>query len=473
MRKSWPIGLTRREVISLFGGAAVGSVLPGGPVLAAQAPNPQVVDAQGEFLIRGGQVVSVDPATGTLPRADVHLRGGLIQAIGQNLTAPNATLIDASNMIVMPGFVETHWHMWTTLWRGIAEDATDYFRLQSWSANYTPEDHYVAVRYAALEAINAGITTVHNWAHGVRTLDDVEAELRALAESGLRARMGHAALIGGQPVSASDLRRSLAWIQGNGGGRLSLSMLLDGAREHFAGQVRLARELGLKTMSDHGAFLSQPPELLGPEFLYTHGTSLTAEQIRLIAQRGIKVGLCPGTDPMIGAGLPPIIALLDGGVPLENISFTVDVTAQTPADPFEMLRTLVNAGRIQQLQMTDLGAIARANPDWRFPYRDALRVGTSSGANVLGIADQVGTLTPGKRADVILVRVTDVNMLPAPDTDPVMQLIQHGQPANVDTVFIDGHLRKQGGKLVGVDAAKIVAEAATAQRALRTRVQTR
>lgn len=466
-------GVTRREVLSLFGAAAVGSVMQGRPALAAQAAGRQAGSARGEYLIRGGQVVSVDPALGTLPRADVHIRGGLIQAIGQDLTAPGATVIDASNRIVMPGFVETHWHMWNSIWRGMTEDATDYFRSQGLSAYYTPEDHYTAVLYAAAEAINAGITTCHNWAHGVRGYADVEAELQALADSGLRARMGYAGVIGGVPTSTADLRRALAWIEANGNDRLSLSMLLDGAGEHFARQVRLARELGLKTISDHGAFLAQQPDLLGPEFLYTHGTSLTPEQINLIATRGIKVGLCPGTDPMIGAGLPPIIALLDGGVPIEHISFTVDVTAQTPADPFEMLRTLVNAGRIQQLQVTDLGAIARANPDWRFSYRDALRVGTASGASVLGIADLAGSLTPGKRADVIVVRMTDINMLPAPDTDPVMQLIQHGQPANVETVFIDGRLRKEGGRLVGVDVEKIVANAAAAQAAVRARGQAR
>lgn len=465
-------GVTRREVLSLLGASAVGGAIPGGVAFAAQAPNSPASNAQGEFLIRGGQVVSVDPAIGTLARADVHIRDGVIQAVGPNLSAPAAMVVDAAQRVVMPGFVETHWHMWNSVWRGLAEDATDYFRMQSWAQYYTPQDHYAAVMYAALEAINSGITTVHNWAHGVRSYSDVEAEMRALRDSGLRGRMGYVGVIGGVPTSEADLRKALGWIEANVRGRLSLSMLLDGAREHFTAQVQLARALGIKTITDHGGFMSQP-DLLGPEFLYTHGTSLTPEQIRLIAQRGIKVGLCPGTDPMIGAGLPPMHALLTGGVPLDNISITVDVTAQTPADPFEMLRTLVNASRIQQMNSTSLGAIAQANPDWLFSYRDAVRVGTLSGANVLGIADQVGSLTPGKRADVIVVRLTDVNMLPATGTDPAMQLIQHGQPANVETVFIDGQLRKQAGRIVGLDVDRIMAEAVALQVALRERAQPR
>jgi cytosine/adenosine deaminase-related metal-dependent hydrolase len=292
--------------------------------------------------------------------------------------------------------------------------------------------------------------------------------MRALSTLGMRARMGYMGVIGGNPTSADDLRRALAWIAANGQGRLSLSMLLDGAGRHFADQVRLARELGLRTITDHGGFLAFP-DLIGPDFLYTHGTALTSEQIALIADRGIKVGLCPGTDPMIGAGLPPIDALRAAGVPLANISMTVDVNAQTPVDPFAMLRTLVNAGRIQQARMTNLQAIAQANLPWRLSYADALRIGTVSGANCLGLSDQTGSLTPGKRADVIMIRTTDPNMLPAPGANANFQLIQHGLPSNVDTVFIDGIVRKRGGTMVGLDLAKVGADAASVQAALRQR----
>jgi cytosine/adenosine deaminase-related metal-dependent hydrolase len=282
--------------------------------------------------------------------------------------------------------------------------------------------------------------------------------------------MGYVGVTRTGVTSRADFERALDWIAQNGEGRLSLSMLLDGANDRFRDLVRLGRELRLKTITDHGGFMAFP-DLVGPEFLLTHGTSLTTEQIAVIAQRGVKVGLCPGTDPLIGAGLPPILALLNGGVPLANLSFTVDVTAQSPADPFEMLRTLVNAGRIQQAASSSLTAIAQAGPAWRFSYRHAIELGTLSGANVLGIADQTGSLAPGKRADVIVVRKGDVNMMPAPDTDATMQLVQHAQPANVDTVFIDGRLRKQAGRLVGVDVGRVVADAAASQAAIRERAR--
>ena len=464
MPKENSAGVRRREIVAL--GAAVAGGLAAGTRGNAAQRSP----SGGEFLLRGGHVVSVDPTIGEIPRGDVHIRDGVIVAVRDGISAPGATVIDARDQIIMPGFVDTHWHMWTSMWRGMAADAADYFRyLRSMGEYYTVDDHYKAVLYAALEGVNAGITSCHNWAHGVRNFADLEAEMKALADSGLRARMGYVGVTRSGPTSAAYFRRALDWIAMNGQGRLSLSVLLDGATgDQFAALVRLGRELGLKTISGHGNLFAAP-DLMGPEFLVTHGVGLTPEQIRVIAARGVKIGLCPGTDTLSGAGLPPVQALLSGGVPLSNISFTVDTTAQTPADPFESLRTLVAAGRMQQAGGSGDAAPGRPSPKWLLNYRQAVELGTLSGANVLGIADQTGSLTPGKRADVIMVRKDDINMLPASDTDPTMQLIQHAQPANVDTVFIDGRLRKRAGRLVGVEVRKVVAEVAAVQAALRQR----
>lgn len=420
------------------------------------------------FLIRGGQVLTLDSSTGDFPAGDVLIRDGQIVTVAEQIDVGDAEVIDATDCIVMPGFVETHWHMWNSLWRGMVADASAYFRMGSLAEHYTTEDHYTSVLYAACDAINAGITTCHNWAHGIRNGADVEAEMRALRDAGIRARMGYLGTLPGGPTTAAGLQAAIDWAQANGDGRITVGMLLDGAGDTLTSQVRFARDLGLKTITDHGGLL-QHPELFGPELLVTHGTSLSPAAIELIAENDIKVGLCPTTDPMIGAGLPPIYALLTGGVPLSNISFTVDVSAQTPADPFEMMRTLVNAGRIQQAQTTNLMAIAQGAPEWRFTYRDALELGTRSGASVLGIADQIGSLTPGRRADVIMVRKDDINMLPAPETDAAYQLVQHAQPVNVDTVIIDGRLRKHAGTLVDIDLDAVVASAAAAQTAIRRR----
>lgn len=193
----------------------------------------------------------------------------------------------------------------------------------------------------------------------------------------------------------------------------------------------------------------------------------------MIAGKKLGVALCPATDPMIGAGLPPVYALLKGGVHLDNISCSIDVTCQSPADPFANMRTLVNSSRIQQVEESkltgDLLGIAKKGLKWAFSYRDAIRVGTLSGAHGLGLSDQVGSLTPGKRADVVLVRTDEPNMLPSANTNPAFQIVQHALPTNVDTVIIDGIIRKRGGRLTGVDVHAVIEKAAQAQEAIRKR----
>lgn len=463
--------MTRRGALGAIGASLLTSVATSGQPASAEE-DAAAVRSSREFLIRGGYVLPVDPAMKDLVKGDVHIRDGEIVAVAETINAPKAEVVDAAEMIVMPGFVDTHWHMWNSIWRGIANDATEYFSRHALLPYYTVEDHRTAVQYAALEAINAGITTCHNWAHGLRDYNDVEAELQALADTGIRAKMSYSGVIQSVATSIEDLQRALDWIAANGKGRLGLGMTLDGAGEHFAPQVKMARKLGLRPITDHGTFMAFP-DLIGPEFIFTHGAGIAPETVAIIAEKKIGVALCPSTDPMIGNGLPPVYALLSGGVALENVSFSVDVTSQTAADPFACLRTLVNSGRIQQVEASklagDLMGIVHAGLKWAFSYRDAVQVGTLSGANVLGLADQVGSLTPGKRADIILVRTDAPNMLPADNTNPTFQLIQHGEPVNVDTVIIDGVIRKRHGKLTGLDVGAIVAKAALAQVEIRKR----
>ena len=456
--------LSRRGALGALGGAVA---LGFASKAFAQTTNSDA-DQANELLLRGGYILSMDPALGDLEIGDVHIRDGEIIEIAPEIAAPGAMVIDARNTVVMPGFVDTHWHMWNSTWRGMANDASAYFALRGLGAVYTPEDHYAALKYAALDAINAGFTTTHNWAHGVDSVEDAEAELQALREIGIRAKLGLPALLGGEPTTREQIQRLLDWIAENGEGRLGLGMILDGAGDALAERIELARSLKLRPITDHSGTIARP-DLLGPEMLYTHGTDVTPEQIAAIVETGTGVALCPGPDPMIGAGLPPIHALLAGGVPLSQISMTLDVTAQTPTDPFSMLRTIVDAGRIQQANNTNLRAVAQAAPDWLLSYRDALAIGTSSGANVLGLGDQVGTLAVGKRADIITVRMDAINMMPAPNTNKTYLLVQNGLPSNVDTVIVDGRVRKQAGTLVGVDVADVVAQAAASQEAVRQR----
>lgn len=432
---------------------------------------------RGEYIVRGGYILSIDPGIGDLPRGDVHLRDGVIVAVSSHVEAPGAEIIDARNCVVMPGFVDVHWHMWSAIWRGMGHDAVQYFGLHRLAPFYTADDHYSAVRYAALEAVNAGLTTCHNWAHGIRSFEDAEAEMRALVDSGLRARFAYGDTPPGvmQSIGATELGRALSWLEEHGDRRISLGIAIHNAKA-LPDEVRAARELGLKTIAPHTDY-SQHWDLVGPDFLYTHGAGASSERIALVAAKRMKVGLCPSTDPLVGAGLSPLQEMIAGGVAFEDIGFSVDVTSQSAVDPFAAMRLLLGSARIAQRRGTSFeqvvaqDAFGSGPPTPLMRPRRLIELATLNGARVLGLEAVTGSLTPGKRADVILVRTDHVNMLPAPDTNPTFQLVQSAQPANVDAVIADGRILKQAGRILHVDVAAAIAGAAAAQSAIRQRAK--
>src|SRR3984957_8856720 len=268
------------------------------------------------LLIRGGYVLTMDSA-GDLPGADVHLRDGVIQQVGPDLDVPGAEVIDASGKIVAPGLVDTHWHMWNTLLRGMSDgrptpdgpDGGGYFATcVGVGRHFLPDDTYAGTRLAAAEAIDAGITTVHDWAHNIRGRDWAEAGLRALGESGLRARFsygyatGHAndqlmalddlaAIRSAWPFDHADDRIHLgvAW-RGTGGSNPAMRV----APELYRAEIAAARELGLP-VSVHacgpaaaaGQIRTYAEEgLLGPDLQLVHLNNASRAEIVLAAQAG-------------------------------------------------------------------------------------------------------------------------------------------------------------------------------------------
>ena len=164
-----------------------------GAVGAAEAGPRTGAGQRAALLVRGGYVITMDPGTGDIPGGDVLVGGGMIAAVGTGLAAPaGATEVDATGMIVAPGLVDTHWHMWNTLLRGMSEGGPGYFRLcRSLGPAFAAEDVYQGTLLGSAEAISSGITTVHDWCHNIRTPAHAEAGLRALAQAGLRARFSH------------------------------------------------------------------------------------------------------------------------------------------------------------------------------------------------------------------------------------------------------------------------------------------
>jgi cytosine/adenosine deaminase-related metal-dependent hydrolase len=437
-------------------------------------PAPQL-PARGEFVVRDAIVLTMDPALGDLPSGDVHVRDGAIVAVGTNLAAPGAEVVDGRNMIALPGLIDTHWHLWNSQARNLIADGPElgYFPVvMRLGQVYMPEDTYRGVMLGVAEAINSGVTTVHDWAHNVRSPADADADLRALADAGIRARFsygfrhGHAV---DQPMDRTDLARvQREWFAGGPTSRDGLLTLGICSRGHPAlTQVHVAQADVLRGDWEHARSLGLPITLhgsaagtgetledwLAADTQLVHGVNLNERDRAILAEKGVHLSVSPYSEARVTTVPPQITEMLAAGV-LVSLSFDASGIAAN-ADMFATIRMAVDLEHIRQRDVFAL------------PPRQALELATINGAQDLGIADRVGSLTPGKRADLILVRTTDLNM--APLVDPIIALVDCAQPSNVDTVIVDGRILKRGGQLTAIDTAKVVAEAAESLAGLRAR----
>jgi 5-methylthioadenosine/S-adenosylhomocysteine deaminase len=442
----------------------------------------------GDLVIRSGHVVTMDPELGDIPDGDVLVAGGRIAAVGTGLDAPGAREIDARGMIVAPGLVDTHWHMWNTLLRSMSggmpgEDGpAGYFPVTARLGRaFTDGDIYQGTLLACAEAINSGITTVHDWCHNVRGPAHAEAGLRALAESGLRARFSYGYAAGQPNDEAMDTGGLRAlhrdWDSWSGpsapgrAGRLTLGMAWRGtggsnpamrvAPEIYRREIAAGRELGLPVT----VHASGPPSaagqiaalasagLLGPDLQVVHANCATPAEIGQLAAAGCAVSLSPFSELLIGYGLPQTAGLLAAGI---RVGLSVDTTALTGnADMFAIMKLtqgLINGTAQQEFACT---------------ARQALALGTIGGARSLGLDAVTGSLTPGKRADLIVVATGHPNL--GVLTDPAGLLVTAAQPGNVDTVLADGQVLKRGGALVTLDGERISAQAREALAGVRAR----
>jgi cytosine/adenosine deaminase-related metal-dependent hydrolase len=417
----------------------------------------------GALLIRGGHVITMDPATGDIPGGDVLVSGGTIAAVGTGLAAPPAAqVLDAAGMIAAPGLVDTHWHLWNTLLRGMSGGGPGYFRLcRGLGPAFGPGDVYQGTLLACAEAINSGITTVHDWCHNIRGPEYADAGLRALAESGLRARFSYgypAAHPNDQAMDLAGLRRLHAeWDGRAAAGLLSLGMAWRGpggsdpAMHVPAGVYRpeadTARELGIPVTihacgPPHAAGQIEAlarERLLWPGLQVVHANCATQAEISHLAAAGATVSISPFSELLIGYGLPRTAELLEAGIP---VGLSADTTALAG-----------NADMFAIMKVTQGLANGLAGDEFAVTARRALALATIDGARCLGLGTTTGSLTPGKRADLILVSPGGPNL--GVLTDPVRLLVTAAQPGNVDTVIADGRVLKERGALTTLDAERI------------------
>jgi cytosine/adenosine deaminase-related metal-dependent hydrolase len=419
------------------------------------------------ILIKDAIVLTQDETLGELPRADVLVEGDTIAAVGPDLSAADAQVIDAAGDIVVPGFIDTHRHTWETSIRTCAPDYTlgAYFGaiLDQFAPKYRPEDVYAANQWGAIESVNAGITTLVDWSHIMNTPEHADAAVKGLQDTGIRSVFAYgfpntsiATWWFGSSVTADpdDVRRVRRQYFNSDDQLVTMALATRGPNfcvpEIVAQDWALAKELGLNitvhvAMDRFGYTKMQlrglkEMDLLFPGTTYIHSSHLLDDEWDMVKDSGGNVSLAPQIELQMGHGWAPALTAEQHGIP---VGLSSDVATTAPSDQFTQMHAIFASERGRR------NAIAwdtDTDPTDLITVRQVLRWATLDGAKVAGIEDRTGSITPGKKADLVIIETKAPNV--APVIDPVAAVVLAADISNVDTVIIDGKVQKRGGKLV-------------------------
>ena len=427
------------------------------------------------LLIKSGTIVTGDSGVPDLERGDLLIEGERIAAIAPAIDAADAEVIDAGRAIVMPGLVDAHLHTWQTCLRGIAADWTipEYLHIMhaSIAPAFRPDDIHISTLMGALNQLDGGTTTLVDWCHNNPTPAHTDAAIDALEESGIRAVFLHGSPKPdpkpGQP-HFSEIPHPRAAIERLARGRLAardarvtLGMAILGpAYSTYAvsrQDLELARELGLLASMHVGGGRMLTPDgftrlmadgLIDGRVNIVHGNCIGFEELRALTEHGASVTVTPDIELQMGYGdcLTGALRKL-GSAP----SLGADIESFIGGDMFRVMRVALQAQRHAD-DLVTLRETGRAPERISVTSREALEWATLAGARMLGLEREIGSLAPGKRADVVLLRKDDLNL--APVVDPVASIVSHAGPANVDTVLVGGRVLKRGGRLLYPDLAR-------------------
>lgn len=420
-------------------------------------------------LIKCGWLVTLDPKIGEIRNGELLYSGNSIEAAGRNLGATADETIDASDKIVMPGLVNAHMHTWETALRGIGAEwmSADYFKHvhSNLATRYKPDDNYVANLMGSLAQIDAGVTTLVDWCHNITTIEHAERAIDGLVDSGIRAVFAHGTakpigLESGTPFTHVPHPRERIESLRKGrlaadDGRVTLAMAILGpdwgAWEVVEHDIRMAREFGLVSSSHtrrredcvvpDGYAKMAKAGLLGPDHNLVHGTSYDTADLRVVVDSGASLTSTVLVELHHHIGDTMVAAFREqGGKP----SLGIDVELYTSGHMFREMQAGLLFARGKEVRNN---ALRGNSPMKKVPVRsrEALEWATINGAEAFRLDGKIGTLSPGKKADIVMLRANDVNM--APVYDPIVSIVEIAGAGNVDTVIIDGIVRKQNGKL--------------------------
>ncbi len=424
------------------------------------------------ILLKGGCVLTLDPDIGNYRQADVLIEGSRITSIGPRLRVADAEVIDASDMIVMPGFIDTHRHIWEGILKNIAPDALldEYFRdiLGVLAPVYRPQDAYAGNLVSAMGAIDAGVTTLLDWSHIQNSPEHTDAAISALQESGLRAVFAYGTPNLDMPAwwhesslrHPDDVKRVARQYFSSPDQLLTLALAPRGP-EFTTFDVskydwELARSLGIRISVHVGVGAAGKhfklgamgrAGLLGPDTTYIHCCTLSDEELQMIADTGGTVSIASPVEMQMGHGMPPIQRCLDRGM---RPSLSVDVETTVSGDLFAQMRSVLT---LQRAQINEQRLAGATNLPAVLTSRDVMEFATIEGARAMGLDGICGTLTPGREADVIMLRTDRINVLPI--NDPIGVVVRGMDSSNVDSVFIAGKAKKRRGQLVDVDLSRV------------------
>jgi 5-methylthioadenosine/S-adenosylhomocysteine deaminase len=400
------------------------------------------------LLLRGGCVLTLGAKN--FKQADVLIEDDVIVEVGPGLRARDAEQVDATDTVVMPGFVDSHRHARTSLFRNLGETAST----RDLRDRYGSEDVYAATLIGLLGAAEAGITTVVDWSDVPPGEGLVEAALQAHADSGLRTVFVHA--------GGSVTRELLTGLSDRAGPSTSIALgsgdLTD--LDRIASEWSLAHELGLRIHAHAGptaraGAISEVAGrgLLGNEVTLVHWSDLRASDLDPVRSSGASVSLAPSSEMAGGLGSPPIQQLIDRDI---RPGLGVGDEGLSPGDMFAQMRATIS---MQHATVFDLKLAGKAGLPKLMSTRDAIRSATVDGARAAGLGPVTGSLAVGKQADVIVLRTDRPNVFPI--NDPIGAVVWGMDTSNVDWVLAGGRVLMRGGVLgADVDRARDLAIAA-------------
>ncbi len=501
-RGSDPGGMPRRRLLgSAAAGLAAGTLGASAPARTAAAAEVQggaraVRPTEGRILLKGGVVLTMDEAFGDLETGDVLIEGARIAEVGRSIDAPTAQVVDAAGMVVMPGFIDTHHHQYETIQRGIIADGVlrgDWpertygsvvqalwtngrnARFDMGRSPYEPRDCHVSELVASLSQINAGVTTGIDTSQCSHTPEHTDAMIAGLVESGRRTLFPYSAGRGDAPGyeypgRAGDTTAGLGRLRSRHFVSDDRLVTLGLGGPVSAANLLLARAFGVPLVSH--AFAAAGTEainavasagLMGPDQVYIHCTQFADATFRRIADTGGHVSIATAIEMSMRHGMPPIQQALDHGI-LPSLS--MDVETNMAADMFTVMRSTFV---LQRALANERHIAGEPNPPRLVGCSEVLRMATIAGARAARLDARVGSLTPGKEADIVVLDGRRINTMPMNNAPGAVVTMM--DTSNVRHVLISGRAVKWDHELVGVDADRLRREIEASRDAVLGRIR--